>query len=259
MGGKYLSNTKKHAMSICYKPESKIVKHFVDIVLGSEYGNGGSEYIKKWKKNKPVTITLDGNYTYDDIGNIQTMVNELVDLTGLNIEISTTDDTGSGITIFFGGTQDYARKYDKNVNKEPNAKAFFTYNIDKGGVIYKATIFIRSTLEGLERKDVIKEELTQVLGFTNDSVTQRDSLFYQYKYTDINLYNGSYSKLDREIIKILYSNDVKHGWSTSRVVNHLQCKRNLKEFYTPAVDGVCKCCIFILIAGLTFVFLTRIS
>lgn len=242
---------------ICYKPESDTVKHFVDIVLGSEYGNGGSESIKKWKKDKPIKITLDGKYTYDDIGNIQAMVNELVGLTGLNIEISTDDADGSsggGITIFFGETHDYARKYDKNVNKEPNAKAFFTYNIDKSGVIYKATIFVRSTLKGLERKDVIKEELTQVLGFTNDSVTQRDSLFYQYKYTDINLYNGKYNKLDREIIQILYSNDIKHGWSKSKVVNHLQCKRDLKEFYTPTVDRACKCCIFILIMVLIIYF-----
>ena len=77
-------------------------------------------------------------------------------------------------------------------------------------IINEATIYINKNLTGIEREDIIKEELTQVMGLTNDSKTQKDSLFYQYKYANPELYNNMYSPLDKEIIEILYKDE--DGW-----------------------------------------------
>ena len=51
----------------------------------------------------------------------------------------------------------------------------------------------------MKKKHLLREELTQSLGFFNDSWLYPESIFYQ-GWTDVT----EYSEMDKEIIKMLY-------------------------------------------------------
>lgn len=180
------------------------LQHFCNITQGSEYNKGTSDTVTRWSLSRPLRIQMVGTYNSRDIDTVLTIIEELMELTGLKIYI-TKETSSSNVLMFFGNSLDYSTMYDNNILREPNAKAFFTYRIGVGGEIVQAKIFIRSNLEGIERDDIMKEELTQILGFPNDSVNHRDSIFYQYKYRDKSLYTYRYSILDQKVIKMLYT------------------------------------------------------
>lgn len=217
--------------NLCYNEKSLVVKHFIDIVLKSEYGHTNL-IIKKWNKSKPIVVNIYGNYNNSDIDIINVIIQELRHLTNLNISLSTRngDNQHLSILVYFGTAQDYIIKYNKNLEREPNAKAFFTYYTSPYGEIINASIFVSEKLSGMERVNIIKEELTQVLGFTNDSNIQIDSIFYQYKYKNPMYYNGGYSDLDKDIIKLLYDDNIMCGWSYPDLMNYLtHCNEGKKN------------------------------
>ena len=52
-----------------------------------------------------------------------------------------------------------------------------------------------------ERKHLLREELTQILGLCNDSYQFENSIFYQ-GWTD----TTEYAEIDKELITMLYNN-----------------------------------------------------
>jgi hypothetical protein len=68
------------------------------------------------------------------------------------------------------------------------------------GLIDNTKIFILSSITGVKRKHVILEEITQSLGLANDSMRYPDSIFYEGES-----YITSLSKMDKEVIKMLYA------------------------------------------------------
>ena len=66
--------------------------------------------------------------------------------------------------------------------------------------IQKAYIFVNTLDAGLKRqKHVIREEITQSLGFINDSYEYPESIFYQ-GFSE----NDFFSEMDKKIIRLLY-------------------------------------------------------
>ena len=81
--------------------------------------------------------------------------------------------------------------------------------------IYKATVLIASddALPQKARSHLIREELTQALGFLQDSYSYPDSIFYQ----DWSMVT-EYSDMDREIIRMLYLDDVAPGMTREDIL-----------------------------------------
>lgn len=190
---------------------NKTISHFMDIVMNSEYSS--NNVANKWDINKSIKVKTVGNFNQESKTELNKIITELLELTGLTISIDKSDN--ADIIVYIGNYTEYANLYDNNIKIENNVKGFFTYSINNNNYIDKATIYIDETLPKHELYDVMKEEFTQIFGFSNDSNDMKDSIFYQYKYKNTNLYNGKYNNLDKDIIKLLYNNDIKTGSSTS--------------------------------------------
>jgi len=90
---------------------------------------------------------------------------------------------------------------------------FFWAWWDDSGALYRARILIAT--DGItqeERSHLIREELTQSLGMMNDSYEYKDSIFYQ-EWTD----TGSYTEIDRAVIRILYDPRIEPGMTMDEV------------------------------------------
>ena len=83
--------------------------------------------------------------------------------------------------------------------------------------INKGSMWIDPTFSEKQLKHVLREELTQSLGLMNDSFKYTNSIFYQggSRVT-------SYSDIDKQIIKILYSNRISPGMSKGAVKQTIQ-------------------------------------
>lgn len=84
-----------------------------------------------------------------------------------------------------------------------------------GSDIYEATVLIASDqwVPQQIRSHLIREELTQALGLMRDSYSYPESIFYQ-DWTSVT----EYSDIDREIIRILYLDDVVAGMTREDVL-----------------------------------------
>ncbi len=78
-------------------------------------------------------------------------------------------------------------------------------------------MWIKPTLPAMKLKHVLREELTQSLGLMNDSFKYKNSIFYQG-----NSEVTSYSDIDKQIIKILYSNRISPSMSKGAVKQTIQ-------------------------------------
>jgi hypothetical protein len=73
------------------------------------------------------------------------------------------------------------------------------------------------TQRDVERRHLLREELTQSLGLMNDTNDYPDSIFYQ-AWT----ITTQYSEIDKKIIRLLYHQDIKAG------MNRLQVEELIK-------------------------------
>ncbi|MCT7953556.1 DUF2927 domain-containing protein [Ancylothrix sp. C2] len=86
-------------------------------------------------------------------------------------------------------------------------------NWDETKQITGAEILISTTgVTQKERSHLIREELTQAFGLPADSDKYSDSIFYQ-QWTDVT----EYSSLDKKLIRMLYSPQVKPGMNESQL------------------------------------------
>ena len=171
-----------------------ITEYYDEITKKSEYGteHGGI----KWKND--VKIYLEGDIASEEVKNeidlILKDLNELVE----SIHISVVKNKKDANSFLFIGDRDtFISKYDINCKGSfVGYASAFRY----GSTIVKSAIFISNNISGVELKSVLREEITQSLGFTNDSWLYPDSIFYQGGNSVCN-----FSDLDKNIIKRHYS------------------------------------------------------
>lgn len=89
----------------------------------------------------------------------------------------------------------------------PPNRGFHWVRWNEFGEIYAATVLIpRTGVSQAERSHILREELTQSLGFLMDSNRHPDSIFYS-GWTTVT----EYSDLDRAVIRLLYDPQVEPG------------------------------------------------
>jgi hypothetical protein len=177
--------------------DTTVVSYFNEITMGTEYSS--HKEILKFKKD--VYVIIQGNCNQelkDETIKILKELNELID----PIDFYLTDDiTKANVRLYFGGPDDYVKINPMSQNYiETSWGLFFIF--PKYGEIDMSLVFVdvERSWNNTQRKHVLREEITQCLGFGNDSFNYIDSIFYQ-GWTE----TQNYSELDKDIIKMMYN------------------------------------------------------
>ncbi len=224
--------------SLCFTQSKKYSDatkdYFLEVALGTDYGDN-QQQIKKWVQY--IKIYPE----YDEIEKqTQTMlavelkkvVEELNELTN-NIQLNIVPGKESAnLLVFFGSGEKYAEKFttdkyytpptkesDEEIKKkilsliESNWGLSWCYWNDKyeitNGSIYVDT---KRNTENSALRHTLRKNLTQSLGLMNNSDKYEKSIFYD-KWTTV----IAFQTIDKEVIEILYRNEIKPGMKIDEV------------------------------------------
>lgn len=185
--------------SVFSQTQQEVVNYFNSICRKSEYNDDGSGGLIKW--NKDIFIYVKGqkiDYLMSELQSIINELNQIIDPIHIRI---TNDELKSNFTVFFGSHDDYKKILKNNDD-------LIDDNWGLGAIygnpnITHATIYVDIyRAESVEaQKHLLREELTQCLGLTNDTYDYPESIFYQ-GWTETN----QYADIDIKLIKMLYNN-----------------------------------------------------
>jgi len=205
-----------------YSQNDSIVKYYREITDDLWVQDCLDNWVKdttkqwKWKTDLYIHVTGDKNdFIMSELSIIVKELNELID----PINIYITDDTlKRNCRLFIGSHKEYyhINDYYQDAIDEGNSIPFGYSNslgglksinaglcfvnithIQKRGVSYGwSSEYIKE-----EIKCTLREEVTQMLGYVNDSYTYPNSVFQESKSSPIT----KYSEIDKEIIKMLYN------------------------------------------------------
>tara|TARA_Y100001937_G_C7136312_1_gene340181 strand:- start:760 stop:1623 length:864 start_codon:yes stop_codon:yes gene_type:complete len=207
-----------------------------------------SEVIRKWHNNvyiKLHAVNNDGTTTTPNAGDfaeLQSIVSELNEL------ITTID-----IVLLTGGSSDecvsetHARDFSGTCSTTghplPNINMYITTKSRWGIIsgqsevslsglggqflttttntsITSAKCWVSSALSATNRKSLIREEITQPLGFGKDSETHSDSIFYET--AGDGGFATAFSQLDKNIIRMVYDRRLKGGETVAQAEEALK-------------------------------------
>ncbi|NJX16443.1 DUF2927 domain-containing protein [Tamlana crocina] len=206
------------------KSKEELILYFNDICLGAEYGNS-KKITRKWKTPLNLYIVKDKNYK-EQINFIRESVEKINELVSDNFKISISNDSINANGHLFLCSDEKLKTYPEPFKKifnnvDINNFGFFNYNF-RNNIIYNTSIFINTSKPIEFQKTAIIEEITQSLGFGNDSGLYSNSVFYQAKY-DTKKTVLDFSEFDKELIKLLYNKKMKSG------LNRLETEQVLRE------------------------------
>ncbi|MEB3830929.1 DUF2927 domain-containing protein [Phormidium sp. CCY1219] len=197
-----------HAQTLYRTDPSVAIDYFLEVALGSEFGNNDPQ-IKKWVE--PLRIKVHGSPTPEDRRILRTVMQELNALTNIDWRF---DSTNPNVDIYFVPESEF-HQYEPNY--VPVSYGFF-WTWWKNYEISQARILISTTeINQRERAHIIREELTQSLGLMRDSYRFSDSIFFQ-GWTDVT----EYSELDKAVISLLYRPEVRPGMSKEELLDVLR-------------------------------------
>lgn len=178
--------------------QDTITDYYNEITSGSELGVSKTKV--KFCKDVKIYVYGEKNDTLiQELNKIISELNELIE--SVNIEI-TTDSLIANLKLYIGSIDYLCSVSNRKSNIELSriAQGFFKI-YPNDGCLNASSVFVNTELtKGMERKKhVLREELTQSLGFGNDSYKYTNSIFYEL-YSNVT----EYSELDKAIIKKHY-------------------------------------------------------
>jgi hypothetical protein len=186
----YQKNQNQHSYS------SEALDYYKEICLRDEYGGVNKAF--KWKRD--VKIYVHGScpqYMMDELDKIVKDLNEIIN----TIEIKIVKNRSEANTFIFLGSKEGFKTLYPQIQEE-NLRGnwgYFEVYPSSGSVMYVE--MVGSGDDTISQKSILREELTQSLGFFNDSEKYSESIFYQNSNS-----NTEYAPIDREVIDILYNN-----------------------------------------------------
>lgn len=171
--------------------------YYEEIVKQTENGDIAF-FPRRWADK--VRIQVHGDPNPDDLHELGRVVAELNELIApIHLELTETD---ANLDLHFIPVNEFLKTLPQYKSYNPG---FHWVWWDDAGTIYRAVVLISTTnLSQSARNHIIREELTQSLGFLNDSARFPDSIFYRGWST-----TSRFSELDRSIIHKHYSNPPK--------------------------------------------------
>tara|TARA_B100000963_G_scaffold2248_1_gene1796 strand:- start:1814 stop:2410 length:597 start_codon:yes stop_codon:yes gene_type:complete len=182
-----------------YSQSKEEIENYLDTIIHYVEGND-NKYIPT-KYSEDVKIYVDGDKKPYLLTELDKIINELNDLiTTINFSL-VESKSKCNMYIYFGDVKGYS-KISEDVLSKKNVNGFGEIYPDLDYNIIYTSIFINiGKVKDIKRqKHVLREEVTQSLGLTNDTYQYFDSMFYQ-GYSNVT----EYSNLDKEIIKLFYN------------------------------------------------------
>jgi hypothetical protein len=187
------------------------VTYFKEVALGFEFGNA-SEITRKW--NRDIKIFLGGErdeVLLDELDIVIEDLNELI--TDGDIELSITPDTSdANVYLYIGKSSGFVDIYPSAASDvESNFGLFYTWFSNSTNTFTRAYVFVDTERpDPLNQRHLLREELTQILGFGKDSPRFEDSIF-QSRYSGV---ATDFNEYDRAVIQMLYHPSVSPGLNT---------------------------------------------
>ena len=184
----------------CAEPKNQnnqVDAYYQEIVKRTENGDIAF-FPRRWAGN--IRIRIHGDPSPDDLHELGRVVAELNELVApIRFELTEAD---ANFDLHFIPVDEFSKTLPQYKSYNPG---FHWVWWDDAGTIYQAVALISTTnLSQSARNHIIREELTQSLGFLNDSAKYPDSIFYRGWST-----TEQFSELDRLIIQKHYSNPPK--------------------------------------------------
>lgn len=192
---------------------SEAQRYFLEIALGSEYGNA-DPLLRRWEK--PVRLYLDGDQPAAMVREAHAIVDEIRALAPA-LDVRWVDSPkGANVTVFLGPYLRYADKHAPDSLRHLKRNwGFFTVRwlADHRG-IESASMYVDThrARDDDQRQHLLREELTQLFGLMADSSRYPDSIFYQHWST-----TTQYSELDRQLIALLYDARLHSGMDEAAI------------------------------------------
>jgi hypothetical protein len=215
--------------------EEEVKNYFMEIALKYERKEKG--YVSKWLK-KEISIFVCGDKKEKYIKWLDESINELENAVGKDkIDIYYENDALKADIMFFFGTgqefinyTDEVRGYPFSIDKLMDGRPFIPQfskakkSIKKcwgfgrpineiNGETKKGYVLVKTYFSSSKIKHLIKEELIQILGLTNDirDIKYRNSIFYEGVLDSSLFMPTKYAEIDKKIFQILYSDYIEPG------------------------------------------------
>ena len=191
----------------------KLLANFEQVIFVDEYDDGRNyNYIRKWVD--PIKIVLFGDKATYYRATVEDYSNTLSSLTGLSIEMLGRDQQKFNFEIHFVPWDDMEKLAEPHSpNPEwletiiEDSSCLFIYHRNKTFEIKHAFVFVSIDEPVKDINSCLLEEMTQALGFPNDSELIKPSIFNQWDHLQ------ELSINDKILIQTLYDNRLKPGLS----------------------------------------------
>lgn len=175
-----------------------VKNYYKKIAFGSEFSSDNYGE-RKWESD--VKIFVLGKKDSELMSELTKILKELNDLIiPINIQIVNVKQEAN-VLVLFGSKQDFIN-LDRTIEPYVKTNEGLFKIKNEGKKITNGEMYVNTegTLTSKEKKHLLREELTQLLGLCNDSYRYENSIFYQ-GWTD----TTEYAEIDKELIKMLYN------------------------------------------------------
>ncbi len=206
----------------------RMVETFDQIVFHAEFGQTIEPRVSKW--DGPLRIYLDiraGDPTlYQRL--VAAHIEELADLTGLEIGIVSTADEANVFVVFdrdeklLRSAADYQPTIGQHAEEISQTLCFGIYSVNSGFEIKRAVVGIPTDRAASLGKlpACVVEEMTQVMGLPNDSDDVSPSIFNDSSD------NNELTDLDRWLVRLLYDPGMLPGMDREAALAHIRSLAN---------------------------------
>jgi len=169
--------------------------------------------LQKFPDGSTITYYIEGTPTNADLQTVDKVLGELSDLT--NLVFVQINDISATIDIHFKPVATFP-SFIPNFVSEVGVTGSAQFYSDHQFTIFDARVAMDTAVSQFERDHATREELTQVLGFTNDTFDEFDSIFHQFP-------NGvtEFSASDRNVIATMYTTGLTAGMTPAQIRNFL--------------------------------------
>lgn len=187
------------------KVDAEALSYLDEVALsGFEFGSA-PHVVYKWTHD--IEVSVSGSLGDSDKSAVRTVIADLNELIA-PLQVRQVA-SGGDITIWYGEDSEFSRRLP---GYTPGNRGYFQVKYGMDYSLHASSILISTEVNAAARAHLVREELTQSLGFFSDSWTEEASIFYQ-GWTTI----SRYSEQDKAIIRMLYDSRIKPGMTPARV------------------------------------------
>jgi len=188
------------------------IERFIFITTENEF-RATTRPLQKFPDGATITYSIDGTPTAEDLITVEQVITELTELTQL-VFVQIYDQFAT-LKIYFEPVEKFPSLI-RGFNPQPGVTGTAQFTSNYRYVIFEASVAMDTSVSQFERDHATREEITQILGFTNDTYDQSDSIFHQY-------YNGVtiFSESDRRVISTMYTAGLTAGMTPDEIRAYL--------------------------------------